>query len=89
MKKNIKFILPVLSLILIVVDLWWSFQIVGSLNYIRNLDEIDLIQKEVWINFNIIIWLLIINSIFLLILFLRYFRKVFVLKKNKNYGNRL
>lgn len=71
--KNIKnYIFPGITIIIVVLNIWLIINLIDNY-YIKNLKNIDLIQKQIWIENNITIWILIINTIFIVILALKYF----------------
>ena len=78
MKPFSKYIFSFFTVLILILDIWFSFELDGNLNYINGLKNVDLIQKTVWINYNIAIWILVINSIYILVLTIKNF---FSLKK--------
>ena len=63
------------------INIWFSIELYGNLNYINDLKSVDLIQKTVWINYNILFWILVLNSIYILILTIN---RYFISKKRFN-----
>jgi|UPI00064637AC hypothetical protein len=68
MKAISKYIFSFFTVLILILNIWFSFELNGNLNYINGLKNVDLIQKTVWINYNIAIWVLVINSIYILVL---------------------
>ena len=68
MKTFSKYIFSLFTVLILILDIWFLFELDGNLNYINGLENVDLIKKTVWINYNILIWILVINSIYILVL---------------------
>lgn len=84
--KNIKYyIFPILTLVLLLINIWWIINLKND-DYIKELTNIDLIQKQIWIDTNITISVLTINAIFIVILALKhfYFNKPIYVDQKKN-----
>lgn len=68
MKPFSKYIFSFFTVLILILDIWFSFELDGNLNYINGLKNVDLIQKTVWINYNVAIWILAINAVYILVL---------------------
>ncbi|KPH11247.1 hypothetical protein [Chryseobacterium sp. ERMR1:04] len=68
MKTFSKYIFSFFTVLILILDIWFSFGLEGNLNYINGLKNVDLIQKTVWINYNVAIWILAINAVYILVL---------------------
>ena len=72
-----KYILLILPILLIVFDVGYILNLVKSFSYLNHIrDNVELVQKEIWINYNITIWLIIVNSIYISILTIKSYRKL-------------
>lgn len=67
-----KYYLPSLTFAIVILNIWWIINLTDN-NYIKNLKNVDLIQKHIWIENNITFWILVFNTIFIVILGLKYF----------------
>jgi hypothetical protein len=73
MKTFSKYLFLFFTVLILILDIWFSFELHGNLNYINGLKNVDLIQKTIWINYNIAVWILVINSIYILVLTIKNF----------------
>ncbi|MCS3868099.1 hypothetical protein J3D55_001015 [Chryseobacterium ginsenosidimutans] len=73
MKTFSKYLFSFFTVLILILDIWFSFELHGNLNYINGLKNVDLIQKTIWINYNIAVWILVINSIYILVLTIKNF----------------
>lgn len=73
MKAISKYIFSFFTVLILILNIWFSFGLEDNLNYINGLKNVDFIQKTVWINYNIAIWILVINSIYILVLTIKNF----------------
>lgn len=66
-----RYIFIILSAIIVLVNIWFLINLSDSYQYDFTTKNIDLILKNVWINFGITKGLLILNSIYILLLTVR------------------
>lgn len=68
MKKYFKFIIGLFSAAIILLNIWFIINLNGSYKYEVGVNNIDLILKNVWINYELTKWILGINSFYILLI---------------------
>ncbi len=69
-----KYIFNILTALLLILNFWYVFDLVKGFEYLNEIrNNADLLHKYICININITVWLIVINSIYVLILTLKKF----------------
>ncbi len=69
-----KYLFPILTILVLLIDLFSMFNFYKSHEYSLTLKNIDLLKKSIWVNFNFLITVLIINVFYLLLRLIFYKR---------------
>lgn len=83
MNKFKKYLFPILTILVLLIDLFSMFNFYKSYEYSLTLKNIDLLKKSIWVNFNFLITVLIINVFYLLL------RLIFIKEINNKFRFRL
>lgn len=72
-----KLLIPFLTIFILTVNFWYVLDLVRGLSYIRDIRaNAGLLEKYIYINFNLTIWIIICNSFYILLLSLKGFRLI-------------
>ncbi|KIA90051.1 hypothetical protein OA86_05495 [Kaistella jeonii] len=84
MQKLKKYFIPILSGLILIFNFWYIFELFRGFSYIKEIRaNVDLLEKYIWINLNISIFLIICNSFFIAFLSLMSCTKILTYFKNK------
>ena len=68
MKNYFKIIFVIISGAIILLNIWFATNINGAYKYEVSVNNLDLILKNVWINYGLAKWILVTNSFYILFL---------------------